>query len=198
MLDNTIKYYKRITVEALNNLKEEKGFQFRKYMTNKSLQQANESFFLSVNKSDRARELIDRYNKDLQNMYKIARKEYNIVLNKIKATDDPVLKQKLLDDYADNGIIGFVAKDGARWNIETYSKMYTSYVNNELVRMSVLEESKRQKRDRVKISSHGTVCNKCKPWEGRTITLEEYEEAKEAGFGHPHCLHIVLFVVGRI
>jgi hypothetical protein len=119
-------------------------------------------------------------------------------LEKIKSTDDILLKQKFLTDYAKNGCTGFIAENGARWNIETYSNMFSRHVNNELVRMDIIDQIKAQGRKKVKISSHGTVCELCKPYEGKILTFEELEEAKIKGLFHPNCLHIILFVVGGV
>jgi len=185
MLKNTIKYYEKISDMVLKNLAQEKKFQFRKYMKNPSLMAANESYLLKLNDSKEARKMIKQYQKDMENMYKIAAKDYNLVLAKIKATKDPVLKQKLLSDYADNGIKGFVAKNGARWNIETYSNMYTTHINNELVRLRVREESKS---NLFQVSTHGTVCDLCIPYEGKILTGEELDKST---LFHPRCKHFI-------
>lgn len=185
MLENTINYYARISDEALKNLRQEKKFQFRKYMTNLSLLRANESYLQNIHNSEKANELIRKYQKDMQNMYKIARDEYNKVLKQIKATKDPALKQALLNQYADSGIIGFVAKNGARWNIETYSRMYTIHVNNQLLRMSVFENARN---NLFQVSDHGTQCDLCKPWEGGIYTREELDSST---LFHPNCKHFV-------
>lgn len=185
MLQNTTKYYEKISDEALKNLTAGKKYQFRKMMKNPSLLAANEDYFLSIHKSTQARELIKRYQKDMQNMYKIAGKEYNLVLAKIKATKDHILIQKLLNDYADGGVIGFTAKNGARWNIETYSRMYTVHVNNQLYRMSVREQAKS---NLFKVSTHGTICDLCIPYEGRILTGEELDNST---LFHPNCKHFI-------
>jgi hypothetical protein len=185
MLNNTIKYYQKISDEALKNLAAEKKYQFRKMMKNVSLMRANESYFLKLHNSEKARELISKYTKDMQNMHILATKEYNLTLAKIKATNDPILKQKLLNDYANAGITGFTAKNGARWNIETYSRMYSIHVNNQLLRMSVFENAKN---DLFQVSNHNTQCDLCKPWEGGIFTREEIDGST---LFHPNCKHFV-------
>jgi len=186
MINNTIKYYKNLTTLAYKNLLQGKKFQFRKYMMNNSLNAANSDYFLKLHRSEKAFELIKQYTKDMQNMHIEATKQYNIVLQQIKSTDDKVLQQKILSSYAEMGITGFIATNGAKWNIETYSAMYTRHVNNTLLRMEVLESTKSGK---VKISTHGTICNLCKPYEGQILTIEEVEEAEILGLFHPNCLH---------
>jgi hypothetical protein len=185
MLQNTIKYYEKITDEALKNLAAGKKYQFRKMLKNPSLLAANEDYFLSIHKSSQARELIKKYQQDMRNMYILASKEYNLTLAKIKATKDPALIQKLLSDYADSGVIGFTAKNGARWNIETYSRMYTVHVNNQLYRMSVREQAKS---NLFQVSDHGTICDLCIPFEGRILTGEELDSST---LFHPNCKHFI-------
>jgi hypothetical protein len=198
MIDLIIKYYAKITDMALSNLAKEKTFQWRKHLTNHSLMQATESHYWKYSKSEEATKLITDYKKAMNDMYKNANVEYNNALKMLKATDDPALKQKILNNIADNGFHGFTAKNGARWNIETYSNMYSRHVNNEMVRLSVIEEAKRQGKNVVKVSSHGTICELCKPFEGKILTLAELEAAKARGLFHPNCLHFLLLVVGGI
>jgi len=183
---------------ALTNLANGKRFQFRKMLTNHSLLQATKSHYEKYSRSPEAMKLIDDYTKAMNNMYRHAQAEYNLILNKLNATDDPVLRQKLLNQVADNGFHGFTARNGARWNIETYSNMYSRHVNNELVRLQVIEQAKSKGYDKIKISNHGTICELCKPFEGKILTLAELEAAKARGLFHPNCLHFVLFAVGGV
>jgi hypothetical protein len=189
MLNNIIKYYAKVSDMALTNLAQGKQFQFRKMLTNHTLMQATKDYFEKIHRSDKANELINNYVQSMNNMHKIAQKEYNQVLAKIKATNDQILKQKLLNDYAMDGIHGFKAKNGAMWNIETYSNMYTTQVNNELLRLSVIENSKSGK---VLISTHGTECDLCTPFEGKVLTLKELDRARSEGLFHVRCMHYVI------
>lgn len=191
MLLTLIKYYAKVSDMAMLNLAQGKQFQFRKMLKNHSLMQVTKDNFQSINNSKKANDLINKYVGDMNNMYTLAQKEYNSILAKIKSTNDPVLKQKLLNDYADKGIHGFTAKNGARWNIETYSNMYTNHVNSELWRMSVIESCESGV---VLISTHGTDCDMCIPWEGQTVTLEELEIARGEGLFHPRCRHFIIEV----
>jgi len=195
MLENIIKYYKRITTMALVNLKNEKSFQFRKHLTNHSLLKATEDYYEKIHKSPEAKKLIKEYTNAMNSMYKNAKIQYNDTLNKLKSTNDEILKQKILNDYADKGIHGFTSKDGKHWNIETYSNMYSRHINNELIRLSVIETVSN---NLVKVSSHGTICDECKPYEGKILTLEELANARSNGLFHVNCLHFVVHVVRRL
>ena len=179
---------------ALVNLKNEKTFQFRKHLTNHSLLKSVESHYDKITKSAEARKLVKKYMTAMNKMYIVAKEEYKQKLNLLKATKDPVLKQKILSDYANKGITGFISKNGSKWNIETYSNMYSRHINNELLRLKIIEQVKEKGNDTVRISDHGTVCDLCKPYEGKILTLEELEIARSKGLFHPNCLHIILEV----
>lgn len=184
-----INYYANVSDMAIENLKQEKKFQFRKMLTNHSLLKVVESHYESITNSEEAKKLIKEYMKSMNSMYEPARQEYNKTLALLKSTSDPIAKQKILDEYAEKGIHGFTAKNGARWNIETYSNMCTTHFNNELVRLSVLETGTKQ--DKFLVSSHAKACPLCIPFEGMEMTKDELEEARTAGLFHVRCKHFV-------
>lgn len=192
MIKNLIKYYSKVTDMALTNLANLKTFQFRKMLTNNSQIKVAESTFEKHSKSKEAKKIIREYNLKMSQMYLYAKNDYNKTLKKIKAAKEAkndVLLQKLLNDYANRGITGFVAKNGAKWNIETYSNMLTVHTNNTLVRLKETEKIKAKGKNLVKISDHNTECEICKKYEGKILTLEELEEAIKNGFYHPNCKH---------
>ena len=187
--NDIIKYYEKVTDMALTNLKNEKTFQFRKMMTNHSLLKVVESHYEGITKSPAAKAKIKEYMTAMNKMYVMAKSDYNKTLQQLKATKDPAVKQKILSDYADKGISGFMAKNGAIWSIETYSNMYTTHFNNELVRLSVLEKVKPG--GKVLVSETSKPCPQCIPWENKILTLEELDEAIAAGLFHVRCKHFV-------
>lgn len=187
--NDIIKYYEKVTNMALTNLKAEKNFQMRKMMTNHSLLKVVESHYEGITKSATAKRKIKDYTIDMNKMYIMAKIDYNKTLQQLKSTKDPVLKQKILSEYANKGISGFRAKNGAIWNIETYSNMYTTHMNNEIVRLSVIEKVKPG--GKVQVSETSNPCPQCIPWENKILTLEELEEATTAGLFHVRCKHFV-------
>lgn len=195
MIEKVIKHYKKLTNVALKKLVNEENF---KLEYDERLIDSNVKTFFGNDSSHLSKELIFNYKLDMKKMINRANREYNKVLYKLKATNNIETKQAILKKFADSGIIGFEAKNGAKWNIETYSNMYTRHVNNETVRNNVIYLAKEQNKNIVKISKHGTKCELCKPFEGRILTLEELEIAKSKGLFHPNCLHIVLFVIGKV
>jgi hypothetical protein len=152
MQQRLINYYANVSDMAIENLKKEKKFQFRKHLTNHSLLKVVESHYESITRSDEAKKMIKDYMDSMNGMYVNARNEYNKTLLLLKATKDPMTKLRIIDEYCERGIHGFTAKNGARWNIETYSNMCTTHFNNELVRLSVLET--RQPGDKFQVSGH--------------------------------------------
>jgi len=192
MLNNLIKYYQKVTDGALKNLSQGKTYQFKKMLTNHSFMQAAESYFWKHTKSKEAQKLINEYKSKMNDMYVLAKVDYNNTLKKIKTAKeakDNKLVQKLLNDYANRGITGFMAKNRAKWNIETYSNMLTVHINNELVRLAETEKIKAKGKNLVRISDHNTICELCIPYEGKILTLQELEEAKKKGLYHPNCKH---------
>jgi hypothetical protein len=190
--NDIIKYYEKVTDMALTNLKNEKTFQFRKMMTNHSLLKVVQSHYDGITKSDKAKKMIKEYTTAMNKMHVIAKTDYNKTLQQLKTTKDKNLKQKILSDYAEKGISGFKAKNGAIWSIETYSNMYTTHFNNELVRLSVIEKVKPG--GSVQVSETSRPCEFCIPWENKILTLEELEEARSAGLFHVRCKHFVVEV----
>lgn len=192
MIKNLIKYYTKVTDLALTNLANFKTFQFRKMLMNNSQIRVAESTFEKHTRSEEARRIIKEYNKKMSQMYIHAKNDYNSTLKKVKAAKEAkndVLLQKLLNDYANRGIVGFVAKNGAKWNIETYSNMLTVHTNNTLVRLAETEKIKAKGKNLVRISDHNTECELCIPYEGKVLTLSELDKAIDNGLYHPNCKH---------
>lgn len=187
MLDKIINYYSKVSDMAIVNLKNEKSFQFRKMLTNHSLLKVVESHYEGISNSNEAKKLIKDYMNSMNGMYKKAKEDYNKTLKLLKSTNDPIAKQRILDEYAEKGIHGFTAKNGAKWNIETYSNMCTTHFNNELVRLSVYETLKPN--SKVLISGHAKACPLCIPYENKVLTLDQLEEAKKQGLFHVRCKH---------
>lgn len=186
MQENIIKYYANVTDRAMVSLKAEKKFQFRRNLTNKSLEQVTKDTFQSIHNSEKANELINEYMQAMQKMHLLAQKEYNMMLNLLKSTNDTMLKQKILNNYANEGVHGFTAVNGARWNIETYSNMYTTHVNNQLIRMNILESS--DKNSLFQVSDHSTVCELCIPYENKLLSREQLDNST---LFHPNCKHFI-------
>ena len=58
MLDNLIRYYANVSDMAIENLKQEKKFQFRKHLTNHSLLKVVEDNYEKISNSKEAKKML--------------------------------------------------------------------------------------------------------------------------------------------
>lgn len=108
------------------------------------------------------------------------------------------------------GITAFVDKAGRRWSLHTYCSMVSRTTSRQAEVLAVLTADPEQ--DLYRISSHGTTCGICAPFEGRVYsksgTNPDYPPLA-AAFGkqdpagpdtlantwlnlHPNCLHSIM------
>lgn len=192
-----MKYYQKITDLAFKNLAKEKSFQFKAKLKSNMITSQCEDHLQNIycqasggsRISNECQKMIDDYKTAMKKMSNIAVKDYNRTLGQLKNAKDIDEKQKILNSIAGRGFGGFKARNGAMWNIETYSNMYFTHLNNEMVRYGSLE---RIKGKRIKISNHGTKCHLCKPFEGKIMLKSDLAKARAEGLFHPNCLHLIL------
>ena len=108
------------------------------------------------------------------------------------------------------GITAFVDKAGRRWSLHTYCSMVSRTTSRQAEVLAVLTADPEQ--DLYRISSHGTTCGICAPFEGRVYSKSganpDYPPLA-AAFGkqdpngpdtlantwlniHPNCLHVLI------
>lgn len=108
------------------------------------------------------------------------------------------------------GVTAFVDKAGRNWSLHTYCSMVSRTTRRQAEVLAVLTADPEQ--DLYKISSHGTTCALCAPYEGRVYSRSgndpDFPPLAEA-FGkvdvngpdslanswlniHPNCLHVLL------
>jgi hypothetical protein len=195
MQQNIIKYYEKTTNDALRNLAQGKNFPLKARLNNRNLIMQSESRLIEMYKAaggsniGNVREELEKYKTAMKEMHKIAVKDYNTALQAVKNAKDIEEKQKILNAYADKGISGFKARNGAMWNIETYSNMYFTHLNNEMVRAGQMEYLRGKEVTKVEISTHNNPCPLCEPYQGHILTWQELEDAKSAGLFHVRCKH---------
>ena len=105
--------------------------------------------------------------------------------------------QAALNAFADRGITGFVTTDGRRMNLASYTEMATRTAALNASRVGKLDAMRARGHDLAIVSSNGSGCDSCAPWEGEVISIDgatpgypTYDEA--AGSGHlfgPNCGH---------
>lgn len=112
--------------------------------------------------------------------------------------------QAVLNQFANNGVTGFVDKAGRNWQLDTYAEMATRTATGRAAVQGHLDRFTANEYDLVIVSNHGGACPLCAPWEGTILSIAgktagypTVDEAHAAGFQHPNCRHTVgLFVPG--
>lgn len=128
-----------------------------------------------------------------------------------QATGQGVYKQlpAFVEALRREGVTAFVDKAGRHWSLHTYGSMVSRTTSRQAEVLSVLTADPEQ--DLYRISSHGTTCALCAPYEGRVYsksgTSPDYPPLSDA-FGkqdpngpntltntwlniHPGCLHSI-------
>lgn len=129
-----------------------------------------------------------------------------------QATGQGVYKQlpAFVEALRREGVTAFVDKAGRRWSLHTYCSMVSRTTSRQAEVLSVLTADPEQ--DLYRISSHGTTCALCAPYEGRVYsksgTNPDYPPLSDA-FGkqdpngpdtltntwlniHPNCRHSIV------
>jgi len=108
------------------------------------------------------------------------------------------------------GVTAFVDKAGRNWSLHTYASMATRTTSRQAEVLAVLTAA--PEHDLYKISSHGTTCALCAPYEGRVYSKSGTDPVfppLAAAFGkidpagsddlantwlniHPNCLHVLM------
>lgn len=104
--------------------------------------------------------------------------------------------RRFRDELAEQGVTGFKDVAGRQWNMRTYSEMVARTTTMEAHLQGTANRLLEHGHDLVKVSSHRGACDKCKPWEGKILSLtgrtEGYptlQEARDQGLFHPRCRH---------
>jgi hypothetical protein len=104
--------------------------------------------------------------------------------------------QRALDRFADRGITGLVDRAGRRWSIDTYSEMATRTAVGRAQVAGTLDRYQTAGRDLVIVSDAPQECERCRPWEGRILSISGTDArypsvaaAQGAGLQHVNCRH---------
>ena len=108
------------------------------------------------------------------------------------------LSQKMLDDFASQGVQSVVYRDGKRVSIDAYAEMVGRTMSHHSAVQAGLNRYEQYGYDLVRVSAHFRACPLCVPWEGRILSQGGKDKkypplavAIEAGLFHPNCLHSV-------
>ncbi len=101
------------------------------------------------------------------------------------------------------GVTGFRDATGREWNMKTYAEMVARTTTMEAHLTGTGNRLLENGRDLVKVSAHPNACEKCRPWEGKVLSLTgktpgypTLQEAKDAGLFHPRCFPAGVLVSG--
>lgn len=112
--------------------------------------------------------------------------------------------QAALNRFADRGITGFVDRSGRHWDLASYAEMATRTAVGRAHVQGHADRLRANDRDLVIVSDSPEECARCRPWEGRVLSLSgrtagypTLGRAQAAGLQHPSCTHSTgLYVPG--
>ena len=112
--------------------------------------------------------------------------------------------QRVLNEFANKGVSGFVDKAGRSWNLNTYAEMATRTTSARARIDGSLNRFQQNGEDLVIVSGHAESCPACDPWEGEILSIsgddENYPSVADAegdGLFHANCSHnLTLWVEG--
>lgn len=129
--------------------------------------------------------------------------------------------QQVLNDFARNGITGFVDRAGRSWNLTSYAEMATRTTAGHAAVQGHVDTLAANGQDLVWVDDVPRECPLCRPYEARVLSISgstvgviqqaaatggppvrvnvmtSLAEARAAGFQHPNCTHsLSLYVPG--
>ena len=104
--------------------------------------------------------------------------------------------QQAFDRLVDQGLTGFIDKQGRRWGLDTYTEMATRTATGRAQVAGTLDRFQADGRDLVIVSDAPQECKACRPWEGRVLSISgadpkypSLQAAQRAGLLHANCRH---------
>ena len=107
--------------------------------------------------------------------------------------------QRALDVFAKKGVTGLIDKAGRGWNMESYVEMAVRTSTAHAAVAGHMDRLQEAGLDLILISNAPAECSRCRPWEGKVLSISgsavgteavaTLEEATAAGLFHPNCRH---------
>lgn len=192
---------------SYNALKDYREAMGDKYKANKVL---SNSFFKINDK--KVNTLINSVNNDLKTanraVLRMTNDQYRKVIfqSQFYVANGVMTPKQAIDaankDFLRRGLNVIEYKDGKRVNIASYSQMAVRTAGQRAMLMGEGAFRKKMKQHLIRISSHGTSCKLCIPWQGKVLIDDVYSggsskdgnyplvsEAMEQGLFHPNCRH---------
>lgn len=106
--------------------------------------------------------------------------------------------QRAIARFADRGLSGFVDRAGRSWEMGSYAEMAVRSTAGRAAVAGHADKLSAAGLDLVQISDAPEECDKCRPWEGRVVSLRgrtpgypTLRDAESDGLFHPNCRHSV-------
>lgn len=104
--------------------------------------------------------------------------------------------QSVLNDFANNGVTGFIDSAGRQWDMASYAETALRSVTGRAAVSGHAETLEANGQDLVIVSDAPEECEICRPWEGQVLSLSGNDpnypslaEAEADGLFHPNCRH---------
>lgn len=113
--------------------------------------------------------------------------------------------QRVLDQFANRGVTGFVDTAGRSWQLDAYAEMATRTAVSRAQVAGSLDRYLADGNDLVIVSDSPQECRWCRPWEGKVLSITgatpagtsvggftvagSVGAAQSAGLQHPNCRH---------
>ena len=104
--------------------------------------------------------------------------------------------QRILNDFADQGIVGFTDRTGRNWSLSAYTEMATRTTAGQAALEGQVNRMKDNDHDLAIVGTSYEPCPICMPWEEVVLSIsgenEDYPslaDAEGAGLFHPNCTH---------
>lgn len=121
-----------------------------------------------------------------------------LALGKISGDSLATIKDMVAGIIQNQGIASMVDKAGRPWTLDRYSEMLIRTKSVEARNRGLINRMAENGYDLVEVTSHGSKCDLCAPWEGKILSVsgndKDYPalaEAEADGLFHPNCQHAI-------
>jgi hypothetical protein len=107
--------------------------------------------------------------------------------------------RRLKRGLGNRGVHSFTDRANKSWSMGNYTDMVVNTVAMEADTHAQLVRIQEVGLDLVKVSDHAEECPRCRPWEGKILSVTgktpghaTVDDAKRAGLQHPRCAHALM------